>query len=67
MTLTHPLRGLSHLALAAALGLAASGAAMAQALQEVDFVQIPADDIGEMPNELFDLNLVEQIIRKDER
>lgn len=31
------------------------------------FVQIPADDIGEMPNELFDLNLVEQIIRKDER
>lgn len=28
------------------------------------FVQIPADDIGEMPSELFDLNLVEQVIRK---
>ena len=35
MTLTHPLRGLSHLALAAALGLAASGAAMAQALEKI--------------------------------
>lgn len=31
------------------------------------FVQIPAADIGEMPDELIDLNLVEQIIRKDER
>ena len=28
------------------------------------FVNIPAADIGEMPNELFDLNLVEQVIRK---
>ncbi len=28
------------------------------------FVQIPADDVGEMPSELFDLNLVEQVIRK---
>jgi PRTRC genetic system protein A len=28
------------------------------------FVNISADDIGEMPSELFDLNLVEQVIRK---
>jgi PRTRC genetic system protein A len=28
------------------------------------FVPIPAADIGETPNELFDLNLVEQVIRK---
>ncbi len=28
------------------------------------FVNIPTGDIGEMPNELFDLNMVEQVIRK---